>query len=316
MAVLHRDRRGRSAAGATQLAAAGSAGLVGDLVPGPADAMGSPRPLHGRDEPRSTGRLIWSEHAGATLRLAAPCVEGAAAMGPAPHEQQSRRSTRFRPRGRMTMAVGAGVAALALIAAGCSSSSPSSTSSSTSGAKVKGGTAVWAEPPSTVPNYIFPFTSSAYISVINTEHLPVPDVPAAVLVRHRGPADAEPVAEPGQPADLVGEHRDDQAQALQVVQRHAGDLGRRHVLGQHAQGRRAPPTGAPTRVPGLVRVLHQGGQPHRDPDDHEQGLLAQLVPVQRPVPDHPDAGGLGQDRLRVPATARPWSRTAPRSTTT
>ncbi len=67
------------------------------------------------------------------------------------------------------MAVGAGVAALALIAAGCSSSSPSSTSSSTSGAKVKGGTAVWAEPPATVPNYIFPFTSSAYISVINTD---------------------------------------------------------------------------------------------------------------------------------------------------
>jgi peptide/nickel transport system substrate-binding protein len=67
----------------------------------------------------------------------------------------------------MTMAVGASVAALALVAAGCSSSSPS-TSTSTSGAKVKGGTAVFALPPSTTPNYIFPFESSAYISVINS----------------------------------------------------------------------------------------------------------------------------------------------------
>jgi peptide/nickel transport system substrate-binding protein len=69
----------------------------------------------------------------------------------------------------MTMAVGASVAALALVAAGCSSSS-SSTTGTTTGAKQKGGTAVWAEPPSTTPNYIFPFTSSAYISVINASN--------------------------------------------------------------------------------------------------------------------------------------------------
>ncbi len=67
------------------------------------------------------------------------------------------------------MGVGAGAVALALVAAGCSSSS-SSPSTSTTGAKVKGGTAVWAEPPSTVPNYIFPFESSAYISVINSSN--------------------------------------------------------------------------------------------------------------------------------------------------
>src|SRR5579859_1595056 len=90
-------------------------------------------------------------------------------MGPAPHEQRSRRSRRFRLRGRMTMAVGAGAAALALVAAGCSSSS--STSPSSGGTtKVKGGTAVWAEPPQVVPNYIFPFQSSAYISVINSSN--------------------------------------------------------------------------------------------------------------------------------------------------
>jgi peptide/nickel transport system substrate-binding protein len=88
-------------------------------------------------------------------------------MGPAPHEQRSRRSRRLRLRSRMTMGIGAGAVALAVVAAGCSSSSSNNGSSSSSGTKVKGGTAVYALPPSTTPNYIFPFTSSAYISVIN-----------------------------------------------------------------------------------------------------------------------------------------------------
>src|SRR5271163_2978524 len=57
--------------------------------------------------------------------------------------------------------------------AACSSSSSSSTSSSSSssaqatGTPVSGGTATYAELPATTPNYIFPFTSSAYISVSN-----------------------------------------------------------------------------------------------------------------------------------------------------
>jgi len=89
-------------------------------------------------------------------------------MGPAPQERSSRRAWRLG--GRMTMAVGAGAVALALVAAGCSSSSSTTSSGTTTGAKVKGGTAVWAEPPSTTPNYIFPFESSAYISVINSSN--------------------------------------------------------------------------------------------------------------------------------------------------
>ena len=60
--------------------------------------------------------------------------------------------------------MGVGAVALALVAAGCSSSSSPSTSS---GAPVTGGTAVWAEPPAATPNYIFPFVSSAYISITN-----------------------------------------------------------------------------------------------------------------------------------------------------
>ena len=57
----------------------------------------------------------------------------------------------------------AGAAALALLAAGCGSSG--STSSGTT--PVKGGTAVWAEPPSSPPTYIFPYINSANISNVN-----------------------------------------------------------------------------------------------------------------------------------------------------
>ena len=51
--------------------------------------------------------------------------------------------------------------------AACSSSSSSSSSSSAAGTPETGGTATFAELPATTPNYIFPFVSSAYISVSN-----------------------------------------------------------------------------------------------------------------------------------------------------
>src|SRR5262249_20209118 len=89
-------------------------------------------------------------------------------MGPAPQEQRSRRARRLR--GRMTMAVGGSVVALALVAAGCSSSNTTSGGGTQAGTPIKGGTAVWALPPSSTPNYIFPFESSAYISVINSNN--------------------------------------------------------------------------------------------------------------------------------------------------
>jgi peptide/nickel transport system substrate-binding protein len=59
----------------------------------------------------------------------------------------------------------AGAVALALVAAGCSSSSNGSSSSGSTA--VKGGTAVWAEPPSSVPSYIFPYVDSSNISNLN-----------------------------------------------------------------------------------------------------------------------------------------------------
>ncbi len=69
------------------------------------------------------------------------------------------------------LAVTVGAAALALVAAGCGGSSGSSSGSSTGGTKVTGGTATLALPPSTTPNYVFPFTSSQFISVTNSDYL-------------------------------------------------------------------------------------------------------------------------------------------------
>jgi peptide/nickel transport system substrate-binding protein len=61
------------------------------------------------------------------------------------------------------------LAVLALAAAGCSSSGP--TGASSGGKPVRGGVAVLADPPSTTPNYIWPYSGSAYFSDINTDYL-------------------------------------------------------------------------------------------------------------------------------------------------
>ena len=93
-------------------------------------------------------------------------------MGPTP-EHQRRCPSRLqesggRPPGRRRraglLATGIGALALALVAAGCGGSSGGSAGGTT---PVKGGTAVFAEPPATTPNYIFPYVSSAYISDVN-----------------------------------------------------------------------------------------------------------------------------------------------------
>jgi peptide/nickel transport system substrate-binding protein len=60
----------------------------------------------------------------------------------------------------------AGAAALALVAVGCGGSSGGS-SASGGATPVKGGTAVWALPPSETPSYIFPYMNSANISNVN-----------------------------------------------------------------------------------------------------------------------------------------------------
>jgi peptide/nickel transport system substrate-binding protein len=83
-----------------------------------------------------------------------------------------RKPGRRKLRGRAALAAG-GAAALVLVAAACGSSGNGGNSGSASGStgtKTAGGAATYALPPSTVPNYIFPFTSSTYFSVVNAEY--------------------------------------------------------------------------------------------------------------------------------------------------
>ena len=76
-----------------------------------------------------------------------------------------------RRRARVALAAACGAAAIAVTAAACGSSGSSGTgaSGSSGGTPVSGGTATFALPPSTTPNYIFPFTSSTFFSVVNAE---------------------------------------------------------------------------------------------------------------------------------------------------
>jgi len=80
-----------------------------------------------------------------------------------------------RRRSRRLLGAACAAAAIAITAAACGSSGTSGTSGSsgaaapTGGTRVVGGTATYALPPSTTPNYIFPFDSSTYFSVVNAE---------------------------------------------------------------------------------------------------------------------------------------------------
>ena len=83
------------------------------------------------------------------------------------HSQQWRRLRR--PSFKMAAAC---CAVLALALAACSSSgggsgSPGASPTGATGAKVIGGTATYALPPNSEPNYIFPFASSTYFSTVN-----------------------------------------------------------------------------------------------------------------------------------------------------
>jgi peptide/nickel transport system substrate-binding protein len=77
-----------------------------------------------------------------------------------------------RPAARRAI-IACGAAAIAVIAAACGGSNnggAAATSAPTGGTPVNGGTATYALPPSTTPNYIFPFDSSTYFSVANAEY--------------------------------------------------------------------------------------------------------------------------------------------------
>jgi peptide/nickel transport system substrate-binding protein len=71
-------------------------------------------------------------------------------------------------RGRMPAAAACGALVLAFATGGCTGTSTTPAGTATAGPKIRGGTAVWALPPSSAPNYIFPFESSAYLSTYNS----------------------------------------------------------------------------------------------------------------------------------------------------
>src|ERR1700677_338896 len=80
-------------------------------------------------------------------------------------------SRRRRFRGLLIAACAAAPTALTAAACGSSGSASSGAGAAapTGGTALVGGTATYALPPSTVPNYIFPFDSSTYFSVVNAE---------------------------------------------------------------------------------------------------------------------------------------------------
>src|SRR3984885_6105601 len=90
-----------------------------------------------------------------------PCTQGAASVMRQP------RSRRGRPRSWHCGMLVAGAVALALTAAACTSTAQPSSGST----PVKGGTAVFALAPSTVPNYIFPYISANQQSIANMQDL-------------------------------------------------------------------------------------------------------------------------------------------------
>jgi peptide/nickel transport system substrate-binding protein len=76
-----------------------------------------------------------------------------------------------RRRSRGMLAAACGAAAIAITAAACGSSGngASGTTPPSGGTAISGGTATFALLPSAVPNYIFPFDSSTYDTVVNAE---------------------------------------------------------------------------------------------------------------------------------------------------
>ena len=186
-------------------------------------------------------------------------------------------------------------AACATALAACSSSSSSSSSAPATGTPETGGTATFAELPATTPNYIFPFTSSAYISVSNlnlfqylmyrplywfgTGTQPTVNTTKSLAnlpVWSNGGKTVTITLKPykwsnGQPVT---------AQNIEFW------LNMENAVG-------ATDYGAYTGFPNAHGDQHEGGQPQHAGAEPEQGLQPAVVLVQRAGPGDADAGGVG-----------------------
>jgi peptide/nickel transport system substrate-binding protein len=72
-------------------------------------------------------------------------------------------------RRKLRLAPVAVLAAVAMVAAACSSGGSGNSSSSSSGQAINGGTVTYADLPTQVPNWIFPFATLTYFSVANSQ---------------------------------------------------------------------------------------------------------------------------------------------------
>ena len=135
------------------------------------------------------------------------------------HSQQWRRL--LKPRFKMAAAC---CAVLALAVAACSSSggggSPAPPDSGrSSGTKVTGGTATFALPPSSAPNYIFPFASSTYFSTVNFEEFQYMIFRPLYWFGNGASPTLNDEPEPGRSAGVQRQAGDDHHEGLEVVQR-------------------------------------------------------------------------------------------------
>ena len=136
-------------------------------------------------------------------------------------------STRRR-RARGLLAAACGAAAIAITAAACGSSGSSgnggAAATPTGGTPVTGGTATYALPPNTVPNYIFPFDSSTYFSVVNSEYFQYLMYRPLYWFGNGASPTLNSEPQPGRPAGLQRQQDHDPHEGLEVVQRGADHL--------------------------------------------------------------------------------------------
>ena len=154
------------------------------------------------------------------------------------------------------LADGVGAVALALVAGPAAAAA---TAAARSGTPVKGGMAVIAEPPSHTPNYILPFMTAAESSNVNLFDFTYLMYRPLYWFGVGSQPVFNPLPQPGQRARLQRPERDDQPQALHVVERDAGDRAGRHVLDQHDEGGTADwfdftPGGFPANVSNIKAV--------------------------------------------------------------
>ena len=191
----------------------------------------------------------------------------------------------------------AAMAALVMTASACGGSSGPSSSGGGGGTAVKGGTVSWAELPSSPPNWIFPFMSLAYFSVSNSQdfqyqmYRPLywfggqntqPTVDYSL-----SPASA-PVYSNGGKTITISMKGWKWSNGETVS---ANDvLFWLHMMdAEFANWAGGSPGGIPHE-----HHLDVGQREHAHPAA-QQGLLEPLVHLQRAVPDHADADGMGRD---------------------